>query len=431
MPLRVPAMAGAFHCTYLIKRPPVLQSRAVSTSRRTALICCALDDRVSRLSPACDLLQEIFPELLDLLGCRSIYQEAVLAALEPHVGSGEPSRFDGIDAVELGLINAVHLGAIHTYIIHSEGLLWHTFSMKANERALVSLKGLSVGDALGESFFGPQGVVLARIRAKNLPTRRRRYTDDTQMAISVVDALLTHGRIDQDYLARRFAERLEYDRGYGLGALGILDAIRSGSDWRDVARGAFGGRGSFGNGAAMRVAPVGAFFGSDIEQVIENARLSAEITHTHPEGIAGAVAVALAASVAATLQGTKKRFAAAAYFDRIVQNTPDSAVRDGIVRATKIPLSAPPLEAARILGSGQGISAQDTVPFVVWSAGGNMLSFEEAFWKTVEGLGDRDTTCAMVGGVVSLSTQTPIPPHWIELTEELAEGIGQGSNRIG
>lgn len=295
--------------------------------------------------------------------------------------------------------------------------------MKANRRALLSLKGLSVGDALGESFFGPQGDVLARIRAKKLPLRRRRYTDDTQMAISVVDTLLTHGRVDQDYLARRFAERLEYDRGYGLGALGILDAIRSGSDWRDLAGQAFGGQGSFGNGAAMRVAPVGAYFSSNIQGAVENARLSAEVTHTHPEGVAGAVAVALAASFATTLHGTKKRFNASAYFNRIVQNTPDSAVKDGIVRATKIPLSAPPLEAAQILGSGQNISAQDTVPFVVWSAGAYMLSFEEAFWNTVEGLGDRDTTCAMVGGIVSLSTRTPIPSHWVELTEVLPDGF--------
>ena len=313
--------------------------------------------------------------------------------------------------------------------------MWHTFSMQrrrqANRRALLSLKGLSVGDALGESFFGSQGDVLARIRAKKLPLRRRRYTDDTQMAISIVDTLLTKGRIDQDYLAMRFAERLEYDRGYGLGALGILETIRSGSDWRDVARRTFGGQGSFGNGAAMRVAPVGAYFSSDIEDAIENARLSAEITHTHPEGIAGAVAVALAASFAAmfhetaTLHGTKKRSDASAYFNRIMQHTPDSAVKDGIVRAAKIPLSAPPLEAAQILGSGKNISAQDTVPFVVWSAGGNMLSFEEAFWNTVEGLGDRDTTCAMVGGIVALSTRTPIPPHWIELTEKPVEGIGE------
>jgi len=306
--------------------------------------------------------------------------------------------------------------------------LWHTFSMQrrrqANRRALVSLKGLSVGDALGEIFFGPQGDVLARIRAKKLPLRRRRYTDDTQMAISVVDTLLTHGRVEQDYLARRFAERMEYDRGYGLGSLGILESIRLGSDWRSVGGRAFGGQGSFGNGAAMRVAPVGAYFGGNIEDVVENARLSAEITHAHPEGIAGAVAVALAASFAVTLHGTKQRFDASSYFNRIVQNTPDSAVKDGIVRATKIPLSAPPLEAAQILGSGQNISAQDTVPFVVWSAGGNMLSFEEAFWSTVEGLGDRDTTCAMVGGITALSTRTSIPPHWIKLAEELPDGFG-------
>ncbi len=50
--------------------------------------------------------------------------------------------------------------------------------------------------------------------------------------------------------------------------------------------------GSWGNGSAMRVSPVGFLFDS-AEEVLEQARLSAEVTHSHPEGIKGAQAAAL------------------------------------------------------------------------------------------------------------------------------------------
>ncbi len=46
----------------------------------------------------------------------------------------------------------------------------------------------------------------------------------------------------------------------------------------------FSGLGSFGNGAAMRAAPLGAWFAGDVETVIQQAILSAEVTHAHPEG---------------------------------------------------------------------------------------------------------------------------------------------------
>ena len=68
-----------------------------------------------------------------------------------------------------------------------------------------------------------------------------------------------------------------------------------GTDWRDAARRPFRGAGSMGNGAAMRVAPLGAWFADDVARAVDEARRSAEVTHMHPEGIAGAVAVAVAA----------------------------------------------------------------------------------------------------------------------------------------
>ncbi|MGH2506791.1 MAG: ADP-ribosylglycohydrolase family protein, partial [Ktedonobacteraceae bacterium] len=76
--------------------------------------------------------------------------------------------------------------------------------------------------------------------------------------------------------------------------------------------------------------------------------------------------------------------------------------------------------AASMLGSGYQISAQDTVPFALWCAGQFLDNYAEALWQTASGLGDIDTTCAMVGGIVALYTGVEqIPEQWIERREAL------------
>ena len=76
--------------------------------------------------------------------------------------------------------------------------------------------------------------------------------------------------------------------------------------------------------------------------------------------------------------------------------------------------------AISILGNGSGLSAQDTVPFVLWCAGQHLESYEEAIWFTLSGLGDIDTNCAMVGGIVVLySGKESIPPSWLQAREPL------------
>src|SRR4051812_16229347 len=171
--------------------------------------------------------------------------------------------------------------------------------MDALRRTRLSLDGLSVGDAFGERFFGSPHEVLQRISRRELPDPTWTYTDDTEMALSIVEILKEHGRIEQDLLAACFARRMQFNRGYAQGTYGVLCGVKDGLDWRSLTQTSFRGKGSFGNGAAMRVAPLGAFFADrPIDVVCDQARLSAEVTHSHPEGIAGAIAVAVAAALA-------------------------------------------------------------------------------------------------------------------------------------
>lgn len=123
---------------------------------------------------------------------------------------------------------------------------------------MASLRGLAVGDALGSQFFVPSNYPL--LKRRELPSAPWQWTDDTEMAASVVAVLAGHGRIDQDALAGSFAERHDFDRGYGPAVNRMLRLVREGGDWRELAAGHFNGQGSWGNGAAMRIAPLGAWY---------------------------------------------------------------------------------------------------------------------------------------------------------------------------
>jgi ADP-ribosylglycohydrolase len=99
---------------------------------------------------------------------------------------------------------------------------------------------------------------------------------------------------------------------------------------------------------------------------------------------------------------------------------PPGEVRAGVDRALDLPSATSTLEAARVLGNGAGVSAPDTVPFCLWVASWHSHDFEEAMWQTVSALGDRDTTCAIVGGVVSLQVgEARLPASWIDAREPL------------
>ena len=125
-----------------------------------------------------------------------------------------------------------------------------------------SLAGLSVGDALGQEFFANRGEPEPLVRGRGLPVGPWAWSDDTVMAVSLVEVLCQHGRVNQDALAQAFGRRFldDTERGYGPMAYWLLHQIGGGQHWREVSPNVFSGQGSLGNGSAMRVAPLGAFF---------------------------------------------------------------------------------------------------------------------------------------------------------------------------
>lgn len=278
------------------------------------------------------------------------------------------------------------------------------------DRALLSLAGLSVGDAFGEQFFRLPWEAIGR---RELPPTPWPWTDDTAMALSIVEVLRDHRAIEQDVLAASFAERFRQDpqRGYGGGAVRLLSHYAEGTSWEVEAPRLFDG-GSYGNGAAMRAGPIGGYFWGDPERAALEAQRSAVVTHSHLEGQAGAIAVAAAAAMAPF----KLALASSDFLSQVIARLPPTRTREKIEEARTIG----PEEHGRAvstLGTGYEIAAFDTVPFCLWVAAHHGFDFESAMWTTVAGGGDRDTTCAIVGSIVGLSADIPEP--WIRAREPL------------
>lgn len=99
---------------------------------------------------------------------------------------------------------------------------------------------------------------------------------------------------------------------------------------------------------------------------------------------------------------------------------PPGEVASKIRRAHDLALETTVQSAAGVLGNGSQVTAQDTVLFVSWVAAHYLDNYEDALWRTVSGLGDMDTTCAMVGGIVVMYTGVEgIPPEWRRNREPL------------
>ncbi|MBL1085141.1 ADP-ribosylglycohydrolase family protein [Streptomyces actinomycinicus] len=289
------------------------------------------------------------------------------------------------------------------------------------ERALASLRGLSVGDALGSQFFVPVNYPL--LKRRELPAGPWQWTDDTEMACSVVAVLAAHDRIDQDALARSFAEHHDFDRGYGPAVNRLLRLVREGDDWRELAAELFNGRGSWGNGAAMRIAPLGAWYADDPEQATHQAEISAYPTHQHREAVVGAMAVAAAAALAGSPDGSPSP---EALLDGVIALVPKSAVGQGLRRARDMLDYGDAATVAAVLGCGRRTSAHDTVPFALWSAARSLGDYERAFWTTAQVGGDVDTTCAIMGGVLAAGKAGTPPTEWVQRTEALPDWVPTG-----
>jgi len=130
-----------------------------------------------------------------------------------------------------------------------------------------------------------------------------RYTDDAAMMIALAEHLLeNYGEVDPLKLAWKFLEAYEAEpwRGYGPGPPRIFKMIRRGEGPLELDKRLYPG-GSLGNGAAMRIAPIGLLYHDDAVKLMEAVRASCKPTHNHPLAIEGALLEAYSVAIAVRL----------------------------------------------------------------------------------------------------------------------------------
>lgn len=285
--------------------------------------------------------------------------------------------------------------------------------------ALKSLTGISIGDAFGESFFGEEGLMKAYIQQRVFPESTLDFTDDTIMSIAIFKSLEKWGKIDQGYLAEEFTRNyyLDINRGYGPSMHQYFREVKSGEDWKAVSYSKFEGQGSMGNGGAMRAALIGAYFHDDIERLKVNAGLSCEVTHANKEAKEGTKAIALAAAFGIQEKMGLTTFGPQEFVQKIQDALEDSDMKSKLNKVLYLD-GKPSVELlVNALGNGIKMTAQDTVPLVIWMLSRYRTNLEECLWNTVAALGDRDTTCAMAGGVSILCCDEDTIPDWTKDVE--------------
>jgi poly(ADP-ribose) glycohydrolase ARH3 len=288
--------------------------------------------------------------------------------------------------------------------------------MDLKSKFLGGMVGSALGDAIGELAF--RGLGEAGLRAEIAQRDTLIYTDDTAMAIGLAESITQVGRLDEQHLGDTFRANFQREpwRGYASGPPTVFSLVeRHRMSYSEAARSLFGGQGSFGNGAAMRIAPVGLFY-HDAPDLYEKARASAYVTHAHPIGVDGAALLAWAVAQAVKLD-PRELFPFERFSQGLIDFARTSEIRDKmvLVRAL-IAGDVPPPDAARRLG--RSVAVHESLPFAIYSFLRYPQSFEACLFCAILHGGDRDTlgamACAISGAYLGVEA---IPLAWREKLE--------------
>lgn len=286
------------------------------------------------------------------------------------------------------------------------------------EQFLGCLLGQAVGDGLGAPYeglpadniywgYGPGCDLI-----KNPTGDTLYYTDDTQMMIGVAETLAEHGRIVEESLCQAFATNYHPERGYGQGARLVLEALATGGDWRELTNNHFPG-GSFGNGAAMRAAPIGLMFCDDLDRVAEEARLSALPTHVHPLGIEGAQLLAVAVALAVRESPLDRK----AFYRELRQRARTEEFRWHLAVAARL------RPGDSVSGLGNSLEAHRSVVTAIACFTGSPSRYEDVIARAISQGNDTDTLAAMAGALSGAHLGvSAIPAHLLDKLEDKHQG---------
>ncbi|HUU65189.1 MAG TPA: ADP-ribosylglycohydrolase family protein [Dehalococcoidales bacterium] len=257
--------------------------------------------------------------------------------------------------------------------------------------------GTAIGDALGAPFEGYPEVDAEEIEKVADSQEVLTYTDDTHMMIGIAESLLKNQGFDGEDMALTFTRNYELEpwRGYGPGPPHIFQLVRAGVAWDEAALRLYHG-GSYGNGSAMRVAPVGVFYHDDPARLRDIAYQSSQITHAHQLGKEGAALQAYAVALATNLEPSSP-FDRGAFLAKLI-----NFVSEGIYREKLNKMEALLRQSDKtrvVLELGNGIEAFNSVPAAIYSFLSQPHSFARAVFLAISLGGDTDTIGAMTGAI--------------------------------
>jgi poly(ADP-ribose) glycohydrolase ARH3 len=224
-----------------------------------------------------------------------------------------------------------------------------------------------------------------------------KYTDDTHMMIGVAESLIENKGFVGEHMAHRFIDNFfkEPFRGYGPGPPRIFWRITAGEAWDKASEKLYPG-GSYGNGAAMRIAPVGLFYHDDTQKLKEVAYQSSHITHAHILGKEGAALEAYAIALATSLTPSPV-FDPNAFLKNLSDFAEHPVYKQKLRRIGMLLGEGDRSKVASELGNG--IEAFNSVPAAIFSFLSYPQSFEEAVICAISLGGDTDTIGAMAGAI--------------------------------
>jgi ADP-ribosyl-[dinitrogen reductase] hydrolase len=258
------------------------------------------------------------------------------------------------------------------------------------------LLGTAIGDALGVPFETKlvNNPELIKWDGKTFQGSEHhdlkpgQYSDDTQMSIMVAESLIENRGFAPQNLAERYVDWIVSGRarGYGKTTLLAVHNLLEGKSYADS-----GVPGSYGNGTAMRAAPIGVYYRDDLKEVIKVCKVDSAITHASEEAEAGSIAIAYAAALASQ-DDTED------LLERVHAVLPESKVKSiiyslgSLVSAKHIPSGA----ALRVLGTKADV--RQTVPSALYCFL-RFNNYHDAILAAIRAGGDTDTTAAIVGGL--------------------------------
>ncbi|MBA7505265.1 ADP-ribosylarginine hydrolase Tri1 [subsurface metagenome] len=301
---------------------------------------------------------------------------------------------------------------------------------KLKSKFLGCLIGAAIGDGLGAWREGRKIANKEDIASLAERVEELAYTDDTHMTIGVVESMIQSRGFDGEHMAQTFIKNYEAEpwRGYGPGPLRVFRMIKSGEPWDSAANKIYRG-GSFGNGSAMRVAPIGLLYSNNPAKLREIAYKSSSITHSHELGKEGAALQAHAVALALNTPSDEE-IDREAFLLKLQNFAQTQLYKEKIANTKELLGEQDKAKVVAVLGNG--IEAPRSVPTAIYCFLKQPKSYKDSVIYAISLGGDTDTIASMAGAISGayLGIEA-IPQEWrLKLEnkayiEDLAEKLWQ------